>query len=96
MNSIVENVIGMDNMTDQVIAQDLLNSIKTGIKSLATALTEAATPDVRQVLRNQLNDALNMHEQFTNYMSGKGWYDAYNLSRQIEMDLQNAQTTLNL
>jgi similar to spore coat protein len=96
MNSIVENVIGMDNMTDQVIAQDLLNGIKTGIKSLATALTEAATPDVRQVLRNQLNDALNMHEQFTNYMSGKGWYDAYNLSRQIEMDLQNAQTTLNL
>jgi similar to spore coat protein len=96
MNSIVENVIGMDDMTDQVIAQDLLNSIKTGIKSLATALTEAATPDVRQVLRNQLNDALNMHEQFTNYMSGKGWYDAYNLSRQIEMDLQNAQTTLNL
>jgi similar to spore coat protein len=62
MNSIVENVIGMDDMTDQVIAQDLLNSIKTGIKSLATALTEAATPDVRQVLRNQLNDALNMHE----------------------------------
>lgn len=96
MNKIVENMTGMNALSDQVIAADFLNSIKTGIKSMSSALTEAATPEVRQVLRNHLNDALNTHEQFTNYMGNKGWYDAFNIDRQIQMDLQNAQTALGL
>lgn len=90
------NMPGTQALNDQVIASDFMNSIKSGIKSLATALTEASTPRVRQVLRNQLNDALNTHEQFYNYYSGKGWYDAYNISKQIQMDLNNAETTLSL
>ncbi len=96
MNKLLENMTGMDGMSDQIIATDFLNGIKSGIKNLATALTESATPEVRQVLRNQLNDALNTHEQFTNYLSSKGWYDAYNISRQIQMDMQTAQNTLSL
>lgn len=84
------------NLSEQIIAADFLNGIKSGIKSMATALTEAASPEVRQVLRNHLNDALNVHEQFTNYMQSKNWYDAYNIEKQIQMDLQNAQTTLTI
>jgi similar to spore coat protein len=91
-----ENYPGMKALNDHVVATDYMNSIKAGIKSLSTALTEASTPRVRQVLRNQLNDALNTHEQFYNYYSSKGWYDAYNISHQIQMDLNNAQSTLSL
>lgn len=87
---------GMNKLTEQIIAADFLNGIKTGIKSMASALTEATTPEVRQVLRNHLNEALNVHEQFTNYMQSRNWYDAYNIDHQIQMDLQAAQNTLSL
>jgi similar to spore coat protein len=84
------------NLTDQIIAIDMLNASKSGIKSCAAALSETATPQVRTVLRKQLDQAITGHETLTNFMMSKGWYDAFNPTNQIKMDLQNAQTALNL
>ncbi|MDQ0219092.1 spore coat protein [Peribacillus cavernae] len=96
MNEVNQNMTGMGNITDQVIATDLLNSAKSGVKMHSVAATEAATPELRAVLIEHLNNAINFHEQVTNYMVSKGYYHPYNMNEQINVDITNAQTALNL
>jgi similar to spore coat protein len=96
MNTIIENLTGMNHMSDQVIAYDLLFSTKTGVKNTAVAITEAATPEVRTVLRKQLDAAIDLHERLSLHMINKGMYHAYNIGEQIQLDMKNAQTALNL
>lgn len=94
MNTLVENMTGMNTMTDQVIAQDMLLAAKAGIKNYALALTETTSPEVRNVLRKHMEDAITAHENISTYMVNKGWYKAYDFMGQIEMNIQNAQTAL--
>jgi similar to spore coat protein len=96
MNTLVENLTGMNTLTDQVIAYDFLIGAKSGVRSYAMALTEAATPEVRAILRKQLEESITTHEQITAYTMKKGWYHAYNIQEQIKLDLQNAQIALQL
>lgn len=96
MNPIVETLTGMDTMKDQVIAADFLISTKTAVKDLALALTEASSDEVKKLLRSHLEDAINTNEKAKELMASKGWYDAYNVNHQIQMDLKNADTVLSL
>lgn len=96
MNTLVKNLTGMGTMTDQVIATDFLIAAKTGIQNYAIALTETASPDIKAVLRRQLDEAISTHEQITNYMMRKGYYRPYHIPEQIELDRKNIQTALNL
>ncbi|AHD04920.1 spore coat protein [Paenibacillus larvae] len=96
MSTTVENLTGMNVITEQVIASDFLIASKSGVKDLATALTEATTPEVRSVLKNHLDTAITMHQKITDYMLNKGMYHPFNVNEQIQMDIQNAQKTLNL
>lgn len=96
MNSIIESLTGMNKMSDQVIATDFLISAKTGVRNYAMALTESATPEVRAVLRKQLNDAIATHEVIANYMMKNGYYHAYNPQEQYKVDMAAADTALKL
>ncbi|WAH39458.1 spore coat protein [Alicyclobacillus dauci] len=96
MNPILENLTGTAGMTDQVVATDLLISAKTGVRNYAIALTETASDEVRTVLEQHLQDAIRTHEQITAYMMKQGWYHAYNAPEQIQLDIENAQTALNM
>jgi similar to spore coat protein len=96
MTGIIQNMAGMGGMTDQVIATDLLVSAKTGIKNYAVALTEAATPEVRDSLKVQLNTAIETHEKITSYMVSKGYYHPANMSEQLAVDMKATQAALNL
>ncbi|MFB5191843.1 spore coat protein [Alicyclobacillus fastidiosus] len=96
MNPIIENITGTADMTDQVVATDLLITAKTGVWNYSVAITETASPEVRAVLRKQLEDAIETHELVSKYMLDQGWYHAYNPQEQIALDLQNAQTALNI
>jgi similar to spore coat protein len=96
MNPIVENLTGLNTLTDHVIATDLLIAAKTGMKSCVVALSESATPEVRTFLRGQLEESIVLHEKITSYMMNKGWYHPYNANEQIKLDLQSSQTALNL
>jgi similar to spore coat protein len=96
MNQMMQNMTGMGAMTEQVVATDFLIATKSGIKNLAMALTETSTKEVRETLRQYLNDAIDTHEQISNYMISKGYYHPDNLSKQLEMDLTATQTALNL
>jgi similar to spore coat protein len=99
MNPILQNMTGMTGMnamTDQVIATDLLMSAKSGVINYSRAVTETATPEVRAVLRHQLEEAVVMHEQVTAYMMSRGWYHPYNPAEQLQLDMQMSNTALSL
>lgn len=96
MNSIIENLTGLNTLTDQLIAMDLLIASKTGIKLYAVAVTESATPEVKAVLQRHLEEAIDTHEKMTAYMMQRGYYHPYHLSEQVQLDRTNAQTALNI
>lgn len=96
MGKLLKNMAGMGDLTEQVIASDLLNSAKDGIKNYAVALTETASPQVRCVLKRHLNDAVDAHEQISNYMIIKGYYQAYNPKEQIKADINTVDQAMNL
>ncbi|MED4336211.1 spore coat protein [Bacillus licheniformis] len=81
MNEFIQNMTGMGAMTEQVIA---------------TAITETSSPEVRETLKQYLNDAIDTHEQITNYMISKGYYHPANLSEQIQIDTKAAETAKDL
>ncbi len=96
MNPVIESLTGTAAMTDQVIAADLLITAKAGVRNYALALTETASSEIRNILRKHLEDAIDMHERVTTYMMDRGWYLAYDVTKQMQLDLQNAETALNL
>jgi similar to spore coat protein len=96
MNQMMQNMSGMAGMTEQVVATDFLIATKSGIKNLALAITETSTKEVRDTLKQYLNDAIDTHEKISDYMISKGYYHPDNLSKQLEMDITAAQTAVNL
>lgn len=83
-------------LKDQTIATDMLLTTKCAIKDLAVAITEAATPEVRTFLTQEFNNAVSFQESLFAYMQSKGLYNAFNIKQQIQTDIQNATTALNL
>jgi len=96
MANMLQNMAGMGNLTEQVIATDFLLASKTAIKNYALALSETATPEVRDTLRRQFDVAVGTHERITNYMMKKGYYHAYNPQEQIRVDMKAADTVMSL
>ncbi|PLR89780.1 spore coat protein [Bacillus sp. T33-2] len=90
-----QSMAGMGAMTDQVIATDFLFATKSDIKMIARAITESATPEVRETLTQYLNDSIDKHQAVTEYMMGKGFYHPYNLTDQLNLDLRAAKTAQN-
>jgi similar to spore coat protein len=97
MNIIIENATGNKNvLTDQIMATDLLNSAKTGVKYYATSLTESTTEEIRKLLKDQLNVAILAHEKISKYMINKGWYQPYDTMQQLQLDMDHAKVALDI
>ncbi len=96
MANIIQNIAGMGNMTEQVIATDLLLASKTAIKNYASAIAEATSPEVTNTLRRQLDDAINAHGRISTYMMNKGFYNAYEPQAQMSMDRQASETVMSI
>jgi len=96
MNPILEYLMGIDKLTDEVIAMDLLINAKSGVRNYAMAVTECVTPEIKTVLMKQLEEAIDTHEMILAYMMERGLYHPYNVNEQIQMDLRNIQTTMNI
>ncbi len=96
MPNVLQNMAGMGNMTEQVIASDLLLASKNAIKSYAGAIAETTTPEVCDVLRKQLNDAIDSHEQVASFMVSRGYYNAYDPRDQFDMDRKASETVMQL
>ncbi|WP_238654342.1 spore coat protein [Paenibacillus piscarius] len=96
MNPIVEHMTGLNTLTDEVIAMDLLINAKSGVRNYAMAVTECATPEVREILMKQLGEAIDSHEKITDYMMQRGLYHPYHTQEQIQLDLNNIQTATSI
>ena len=77
-------------------AADLLGLSKTLVRNLAAAITETATPSLRQAFTRQLNGAIHGHERVFNYMHKHGYYPAYDLGRLLGHDIENAHKALKM
>ncbi len=77
-------------------AADLLILSKTLIRNLATAITETATPALRQTLTRQLTGAIHAHERVFNYMHKHNHYPAYDLGKLLGHDIENANKALRM
>ena len=88
------NSLHMPELADTTLAMDLLLRAKEGVRNIAVALTEAASPDVRALLRNQLMQGIAMHQEITELMINKKWFHPYELSEQYKLDQLSANNTL--
>jgi spore coat protein F len=77
-------------------AGDLLGLAKTTVRNYAIAITETATPQLREVLTRQLNGAIELHGQVYYYMYEHGYYPSYDLPKLLANDVQNAQKALKM
>ncbi|WFA08750.1 spore coat protein [Tissierella sp. Yu-01] len=96
MNNLMKKMTGLSSMSNQVIATDMLIATKSSVRNYALALTETTSPDIRAVLRRHLNDAIETHGKMTTYMVDNEYYLPNDLSEQIQLDLETADTALNL
>lgn len=94
MNILLEYFTGMKSLTDQIIAMDLLISAKSGVRNYAMALTEAGTPEIKEMLSRHLEEAIDLHEKISLYVMERGWYHPWNVGEQIRLDLQNIETAM--
>jgi spore coat protein F len=77
-------------------AGDLLGLAKSSVRNYAAAITETATPQVREVLTSHLLKAIKCHADVFNYMYKNGMYPAYDLRRLLENDMKNATRAINM
>ncbi|MDF2857098.1 MAG: spore coat protein [Neobacillus sp.] len=77
-------------------AGDLLALSKTLVRNLAIAITETATPALRNTLTKQLTASIKGHERVFNYMHKNGLYPSYDLGLLLGHDIENAQKALKM
>ncbi|RLL48495.1 spore coat protein [Oceanobacillus piezotolerans] len=88
------NSLHVPELADTTFAMDLLLRSKEGVRNIAVALTESASPDVRTLLRSQLMQGIAMHQEITELMINKKWFHPYELSEQYKLDQLSANNTL--
>jgi spore coat protein CotF len=88
------NSVNVPELADTTFAMDLLLRSKEGVRNIAVALTESASPDVRALLRNQLMQGIAMHQEITDLMISKKWFHPYELSEQYQLDQLSAKNTI--
>ncbi len=84
----------MELLDDLAIATDFLITAKAGVRNLAVAITETATPDVKKILRRELDNAIYLHDKIAQYMIDNEMYHAYDIDEQIKHDLKKADKAL--
>ncbi|MTT33069.1 spore coat protein [Terrilactibacillus sp. BCM23-1] len=73
---------------------DLLALAKTSVRNYAIAITETATPSLRNVLTRQLLGAIETHAKVYKYMYERGFYPSYDLNRLLQNDMNLAKKAL--
>ncbi|MFD1739577.1 spore coat protein [Bacillus salitolerans] len=87
------NALNMPELADTTFAVDFLIRTKEGVRNIAVALTETASPDLRAVLRKQLMQGIAMHQEITELMIEKKWFHPYELREQYKLDQLSAKNT---
>ncbi|CAM5426640.1 spore coat protein [Bacillus sp. PK3-056] len=94
--SFMDKLKATGKMSDELIATELLVSAKATVRTYAVALTETASPQVREILKKQLNEAIDNHAKIANYMIKNNMYYAYDVDKQLEHDKEKLDQSLEL
>jgi similar to spore coat protein len=86
----LENAEGMRQMADSSFALDFLLTVKNGVRNYAVAITETTNPELRRTLTNQLEVALDLHDELSELMIKHGWLLPYDIKEQQELDIKAA------
>ncbi len=79
-----------------VEAATLLGFLKTAVRNYAIAITETATPQLRDTFQKQLLGCIALHAKVYNFMYQHGFYPSYNLEQLLANDVKMANNALNL
>ncbi|GAE37151.1 spore coat protein [Halalkalibacter akibai] len=90
------NSVGMPEQTDSALALDLLITAKETVRNYAVAITEAASPEARLTLRNQMETAIDYQGEVAELMMKKKWFHPYNLNEQKILDVKAADTAIDI
>jgi len=90
------NALHMPELADMTLAMDFLIRAKEGVRNTAVALTETVTADARALLRNQLRQAIALHQEITELMIRKKWFHPYELKEQYKLDMLSANNTVKI
>jgi spore coat protein F len=85
-----------DMKAEVALSADLLGITKSGIRNYAIAISETATPQLRDVLTKQLVAMISLHGKVFNYMLERDIYPAYHLDKLLANDLVYAKHALSL
>lgn len=77
-------------------AGHLLGIAKNCVKNYAAAVTEAATPQLKDTFVKHLNHAIKLHTKVFNFMHERGFYPAYDLHQLLENDKKTAKKALEM
>ncbi len=88
----IRNAEGMPKLIDMNMGLSFLLNSKNGVRNLAIALSETASPKVRQALREQINNAIDLHGEITDLLIAKGWFDPVDLKKQFNKDIESSTT----
>lgn len=77
-------------------AGQLLGFAKTSVRSYAIAITETATPQLRDTLQKQLNAAIVLHGKVFRFMYERGLYPSYDLPKLLSNDVTMANKAISL
>lgn len=88
--SILGSILGLDDTTlsEKDIAFDMLKDSKFNVTLLSGAAAEAINPELRSLLRGQLDTAIKEHFQLSDILINKGWYPAFD-SPQDQLKKEN-------
>jgi similar to spore coat protein len=92
--SFLDKLLGTDDTTlaERDIAQDMIKDSKFAVTSLSAAAAEAVNPELREILRGQLDKAVTEHFELSDLAVNKGWYPAQeNPMEQLRTEYQNSQ-----
>ncbi len=90
------NAEGMPNLADSAFAMDFLLTVKNGVRNYAMAITETSSPELRSVLRNQMEAAIDLHGEISQLMINKGWLHPYDVNEQFPLDVKAAETAVKI
>ncbi|MBW5447091.1 spore coat protein [Cohnella sp. CFH 77786] len=75
-------------------AGHLLGYAKSAVRNYAIAITETATPALRETFQKHLLKAIQLHGKTFAFMHERGLYPAYQLDRLLANDQKSAQAAL--
>lgn len=89
----MERHLGSPDMT-AVESGSLLGFSKAAVRNYAGAITETATPQLRETFKRHLFKAIELHGKVFYFMFYNGYYPAYDLEQLLANDVKMAKNAL--